>query len=301
MGKSLVRFERWKPREKSTWPFQVFQKHTDELERFLSAHISGSKFVYSSLGKTTATWSDSPTKYFAFHLRYQGDLFKDVRDWSNAFNSFGNWTRLNAVIALTSNLETYMASVMSLALESDPGILIGAPRAIDGIALLKHGVSPPRIAEYVEACTKGDWNSRTANYRRIFGSVPSIVMRKLADLEAIRMLRNRVSHAFGRDIKQARKHWIRTIIPMERLSIERALRYKRLVWSCAKEMDLHLHAAHIGEYQALRFYHSLYPSLNKKVHPNQRAIYFKKEFGRFKAAPAGKLFSNELVKYYERL
>ena len=174
MSKSAVRFDRWKPRERSTWPFQVFQKYTVELERLLFSQISGSKFLYSTLGRTTAAWSDSPTKHFVFDLRYQAELFKDLKDWSRAFNDFANWTRLNAVIAMTSNLETYMTSVMSLALESDPGLIIGVPRAVDGISLLKQGITPPGITENLEACTKGDWHSRVANYERLFGAVPSI-------------------------------------------------------------------------------------------------------------------------------
>ncbi len=79
------------------------------------------------------------------------------------------------------------------------------------------------------------------------------------------------------------------------------MRYQRVVWSVAKEIDSHLLAAHIGEYQAVRFYHLLLPKLNQNAHPSERAMVFKKEIGRFKAMTAGKLFSKQLVAYYEAL
>jgi hypothetical protein len=69
----------------------------------------------------------------------------------------------------------------------------------------------------------------------------------------------------------------------------------------AKSIDVHLFFTHIGEYQAIRFYHELYPSLRKDVHSSERAMTFKKEIGRFGAVPPGKLFCKELVEYYENL
>ncbi len=117
---------------------------------------------------------------------------------------------------MASNLETYMAAVIAVALESDPGLLLGASRSVDGISLLKHGAPPLKLAERIEGCTRGDWSSRVSHYRRLFSKVPAIMTDKLSDLETIRRLRNRLSHAFGRDIAQARRHGVKTMLPMER-------------------------------------------------------------------------------------
>jgi hypothetical protein len=45
---------------------------------------------------------------------------------------------LNVILTTVSNLETYLASVMAMALESDPGAVLGVSKAIDGASVLKH-------------------------------------------------------------------------------------------------------------------------------------------------------------------
>lgn len=301
MAKSTVPFERWTCREHSSWPFQVFKKYNAELDEIWASHAAASKFTYKSLGKLGASWDEASTTHLTFRTNGESEAFATLKDWSKAFNDFGNWTRLNTVIAITSNLETFMAAAIRLAIESDPGVLLGAPRAIDGILFLKRDTPPLRIEEAVTSCTKGDWNSRIAAYKQLFGAPPAILTAKISDLEDIRQIRNRIGHAFGRDITAARQHGVREIIPMERIAEDRALRYQRVVWSVAKNIDIHLLSNHIGEYQAIRFYHELYPKLSGDVHPHQRAIIFKKELGRFKAGLAGKQFCNGLVTYYEGL
>jgi hypothetical protein len=205
-------------------------------------------------------------------------------------------------MALTSNLEIYMARAIRLALESDIGVLFGASKQIDGVALLKHGEAKKlEFEQYIIECTKGDWPSRVAAYQRIFGEVPEVVTANLSALEAIRKLRNKVGHAFGRDIDEARKHGLNTTIPMESLSRVRTIRYHAVVWEVAKSIDRHLMEAHIGEYQVAFFYHQLYPSLRKDIHPSDRAMILKREIGRLKAVPIGKEFCKGVVRYYEAL
>jgi hypothetical protein len=212
-----------------------------------------------------------------------------------------NWINLNAIIVSISNLETYMASVIALALESDPGLLFSTHQVIDGVSLLKSSSAKLNFEQQIMLCTKGDWQSRASAYTSIFGKIPDIITNRISDLEKIRNIRNRAGHAFGRDIDAARKHGVKEILPMENLSRERTLRYQRLLWSVAKSIDMHLFFTHIGEYQAIRFYHDLYPTLKKDIHPSDRAIIFKKEIGKFKAIPPGKLFCKQLVAYYESL
>ncbi len=69
--------------------------------------------------------------------------FKNIKEWSNSFNELQNWMNLNALLAMMSNLETYMATVIPLAIESDIGVLYGVSKRIDGIELLKHGKQKP--------------------------------------------------------------------------------------------------------------------------------------------------------------
>ena len=140
MSKSTVRFERWQCREHSTWPFQVFRSYNHELDRLLGSQMAAQAFVYKQLKVAAAMWSDDPAKHFTLMQFSAEDLYSDLKDWSTAYNSFDNWCRLNMVIGLSSNLETYLASVISLALDSDPGQMLGITKRVDGVAVLKYGI-----------------------------------------------------------------------------------------------------------------------------------------------------------------
>jgi hypothetical protein len=301
MGKSTVQFQRWKCREQSTWPFQVFQRYNHELDRIFSAQISAQAFVYKQLKKSGAAWTDDPQQFFTLNHLNLSDLYSDLKDWSSSYNLFGNWTRLNFVIALNSNLETYLASVISLALDSDPGQLLGISKRVDGVSVLKYGTAKVDYEQRIIACTKGDWQSRLKAFECLFGQIPPYASKYLGELEKVRILRNKVGHAFGRDIEEARKYGVKEILPMETLKMDTALKYREVLWEVAKSIDVFLLRSHIGEFQAIRFYHLLYPKLKKDVHPSERAIILKKKIGRFKAQAAGKLFCKELVQYYEAL
>jgi hypothetical protein len=301
MSKSKISFQRWKCREESSWPLQVFKAYNFELELLMAAHGSARSYVYSGLKTAGANWTDAAHSHFSSNRPNNVLPFPDLKRWSNAYNQFDNWNNLNVVVALTSNLETYMASVIALALESDPGLLFGISHAVDGAAVLKNGSTTVNYSEKVTPCTKGDWQQRSNAFETIFGTVPTAMKDHLGELEQLRNLRNKVGHAFGRDIEQARKHGVKKILPMETLKSEKTLEYRNLLLGVAKEIDSHLLVAHIGEFQAIKFYHELYPSLRKDLHPSERAVLLKKEIGRFQAVRPGKLFCKELVQYYENL
>jgi hypothetical protein len=301
MAHSNVLFERWKAIDRSTWPFQVFQRYENELHRIYLSHVAANRTLYKYLGAAQAEWADNVEKHLSFENGHGADIFESLKDWSGSFNEFANWVRLSAVVAVTSNLETYLAAAVRLAIDSDPGVLIGAPRAVDGVSFLKRQTLSLDVESRVESCTKGDWSSRVAAYAAVFGTVPPILTTKLSDLDAMRILRNKVGHAFGRDITQARMHGVKEMIPIERISADRLARFRRIAWAAAKSIDRHLLASHVGEYQCIRFYHNLVPALPAHVHPNQRAILFKKKIGQFKAQPRGKEYCYGLVNYYEAL
>lgn len=294
-------FSRWVPNEKSTWIFQVFQKYNEELEKSLWSYHPASKKVYKTLKKDEASWTDTATKHFDFDDK-KDEIFKDLKDWSNSFNQFDNWVNLNVIMSISGNFETYIASVVSLALKSNPGILFGASKIVDGISILKNGTATKLDFEpQVLLCTKGDWSSRTSAFEKIFGHLPDILKRKISQLEQIRKLRNKVGHSFGRDIDEARKHIFKNIIPTESLSREKTYQYQKLLWSIAKSIDIYLLENHIGTYQALSFYHLQYQAMRKDIHPNIRATDFKKIVGRTGVQPASKQFYKDLVNYYETL
>lgn len=302
MSRSRKTFDRWIPREVSSWPYQVFKSHERELYRMYWAFQPTVPLTYSQLGTKGAQWGDAPGQHLKFDDKQKAELFTDLKDWSGGFNEFQNWTNLNALLSLASYLETYIASTVSLALESDIGIIYGAPRSIDGVALLKHGdMKRSNISDLVTGCVKGDWNSRVSAYKSLFGKIPNVVESNISDLEAMRTLRNKVGHAFGRDIEDSRRKGIRKTAAMERLSTERLNKLQRLGKKVAAAIDSHLFLEHVAEFETVYFYHKLLPSLPRHVHPNQRAVLLKKEIGRFGAQSAGKDYCSGLVAYYEAL
>jgi hypothetical protein len=250
--------------------------------------------------KKEAKWEDLPRKHFLFD-GIDWRKYPDLRAWSDNLNLFDNWANLSAVLTIASNFETYLASVVALALESDPGVLIGAPKTIDGAKLLKHGKAGVfHAAEYVDACTRGDWSARLDAFERMFGRC-STFRESHAQLEDIRLIRNRFGHAFGRDIDQARLPGTLKKLPMENLSREKAQNLREKVLTIVKSVDRYLLENHMGDYEAVRFYSKIYPDLHKHVNKSQRAVYLKKQIGQFGAIPRGKIYCKGLVDYWEGL
>lgn len=306
--KSSYQFNRWICREDSTWAYLVFQKHNSELTNILLSHLAASDFTYSTLGKSFgANYSDDYHKWFKGIKEVKYTPFEKVQDWSDSFNKFKNWTNLNCVVAMSANLETYMSTVISLALESDVGVLYGASQKIDGLLILKYGKKQPTdFKEHLIGCTKGDWNSRIRYFERIFGSTPLVLSNNVADLEALRILRNNIGHAFGRDINESRNHEIIEISKMASLKTEKLIHFTRLIYKIAKDIDKQLFFNNIGAYQDLCFYHRLRGSLtfndfNKKRQFGNHVSILKNKLGQHAAKTSGIEYCKGLINYYETM
>ena len=259
------------------------------------AHIASHEYVYRTLGKS-AKWEDTITTHFKFKDETQENTFENIKSWSDAYNEFDNWVNLNSIMAMSSNLETYMSTVIKLALESDVGVLFGTSKRIDGIEIIKHGRSQPfDFEDKLMSCTKGEWGSRASAFERIFGKVPTLLSENISTLEKLRKLRNNVGHAFGRDIEASRNHSVINTLDIKTLKREKTLAYQKLIFGISKAIDKQLLAEHIGEYQTLYFYHNLKPSLNHNDTNEERKLgnhtaVLKKKLGHFGAAKAGKKY-----------
>jgi hypothetical protein len=281
MSKSSYQFDRWKPRGRTSWAWRVFKKHNSELLGIYASLDASKNFTYKMLGKNDAKWQDLPSLHFEFTKPWVPEKFQNLKEWSDSFNALDNWINLNALVAISSALETFIATIIPLAIESDVGVLYGTPRRIDGIEIIKHGKDKPfDFEKIIELCTKGTWQSRLNSYEKVFGKVPKYLVGKISELEKIRILRNNISHSFGRDIEASRKKGELTTLPIDKLSRKRFMKFQEIVWKSAKAIDAHLFNVHIGEYYALLFYHELYQSLDKTVHQSMRAISLKKAIGR---------------------
>lgn len=200
MSKSTVKFQRWGHVQNHTWPFQVYKLYNEELSQFLWAEEAAIKYTYNRLGKDGADKNEPPTKYFPL-APHRISTMKTMEGWANVFNESHNWMRLNCLMAISSNMETYLGSVISLAIESNPGVLLSSEIRIDGAKFLKDGTLDDAVYEkHIEACTKGDWPARLAAFEKLFGLAPASYHEGLSTLERIRKMRNNLGHAFGRDI-----------------------------------------------------------------------------------------------------
>jgi hypothetical protein len=165
-------------------------------------------------------------------------------------------------LSAASYLEIYMREVISLALTSDPFVVYGLSRQLDGVVLLKAGKVPSFAAEVTDCC-RGQWPSRIAKFRRLFGTVPSAWEALVSDLEEIRKLRNAVGHAFGRDLRGQLALLRGLDIPTQRLSEERLKKWLSIIDLTAKAIDAHLVSNHIGAFEYFVLYHDRRNDMSK--------------------------------------
>lgn len=301
MSKSTVEFNRWSSVMKTTWTFQVFCKYNDELNQMIWSNVATKKLTYKTLGENGAKWTDLCSKHIEFDVPKEEAVFKSLKEWSNSHNQFENWVNLNGLLAISSNFETYLSTIIALSIQSDPGLLFNSSKSIDGIVLLKKNAHKSKFQDdIIVGVTKGDWNSRLSAFKKIFGSAPVVFEKNISELEKIRNLRNKIGHAFGRDIEGSRNHEVKDIVKIENLSNQSFKKYQQIILDVVRGIDHFLLNNHIGEFQAIAFFHRIFKELKKDEHQSIRAIMLKKQLGNF-GDVSGKLFCKGLVKYYEEI
>ena len=295
---SVVSFNRWSHVQNHTWPFQVYKLYNEELSQFLWAEESTSRYACNRLGKEGAKDTDPPTKFLSLPGNRRLNM-KTVREWANVLDESHNWLRLNCVMAISSNLETYLGSVIALAIESNPGCLLGASKSIDGAKLLKNGSLNAGVYEsHIIACTKGTWGSRLNAFERLFGTAPLSYRNGLSALERMRKLRNNLGHAFGRDIDAAKDFTFNQKKPADRIQLTTLIKYLELAYKIVQDIDEFLLNDHIGEFQAIYAYHQHRKEFTGAE--TDKALKLKQYYGSHDQQ-VGKVFCKGLVRYYEGL
>ena len=291
-------YDRWRPYDETTWSYQIFSRYDDQLGAIGTAHANALKYSYKSLNLQGAKWEDNAEQALNTGDKFLS-AFRTVRDWSDSYNLFDNWVNLSTIMSCAANLETYVAAVVDLAIRSDPGLLFNAPQSVDGAKLLKYGRASIDTSSHVTNCTKGDWSARFSALEKLFGPLDVRVRTHHAKLEELRNIRNRVGHAFGRDIDNARNHGVRAFHEMERLSKEKANGYSRICRTVARELDRHILQRHVGDFETIRFFASHHQDRTGTV--MQRAIALKTAVGRIGAQPRGKVHCAGLIEYWDAL
>lgn len=289
-------FSRWQKYEIRSWAYSVYKQYHTHLNRMLWSQIPTVGFVE----KQIAIAPGDAHSILVFDPEDERAIKKDKAVWHADFKEFNNWNRLNAVMSLNSYLEIYLSSIISTAIESNPGILHNASQKIDGAVILKHS-EHYTYAFQANKCVIGEWTKRIAEFKSIFGGVPPELERNLGELEKLRILRNNIGHAFGRDIELSRKKGKRNIMQSERLSLKRLKRLLKIVNIVVIDVDTYMLDNHIGDYEALYHYHEIKDSISSNLTLVQRANLFKKSIGKEAAIPRSKPYCQDLIRYYEGL
>lgn len=237
-----------------------FSRHHTELNDLYWSFVPAYHFVRYSTKCSPATAQTAAALFLSGPDARRPPTF--VGEWRHSIGEFTNWTRLGMALSAASYLEIYMREVIALALASDPFLVYGLPKQLDGVVLLKAGKVLSFETE-VTACCRGQWPSRIANYRRLFGAVPGAWESVVSDLEQIRALRNAVGHAFGRDLRGQRALLRGLEIPAQRLSEERLKKWLSIIDITAAAIDAHLVATHIGAFEYFVLYHDRRANLRK--------------------------------------
>ena len=293
-------FDRWKSTYPHSWQYKVFLQYNSELRRLYFSNYNARQFVFSQLKKEGATKESKMSQFF--NMR---DNALTEKQWARNYNDFENWTLLNAAMALSSYFETYLSSAIMLSIESDPGILLGASKGVDGARLMKYGQFKKKEFDYVaEGCTKGEWSMRVSNLEKLFGTMPHSMIDNIGELERLRKLRNNVGHAFGRDIEKSRLYNVSQTVPIDRLSFERFSKWQHIIEKIVMDIDTILVQNHIGSFQPLMVYHQIYSESDKATDNKslgERVKKLKRQLGKDIDRKFGKTYCRTLVNYYEHL
>ena len=176
-----------------------------------------------------------------------------VTEWLEAREELENWLRMSALVSAASYYEAYLRQIARSALMASPLLRIGSPRLLEGTVLLKAGKEIPFTQE-LEMITKGDWNTRAANFVKLFGKPHSGSPFPITDLERIRKIRNDFAHGFGRALEPPGPS-IGRIEPARRLGQKKLIEYVAALSISASKIDRYLLPAFIGNFELIHCYH----------------------------------------------
>lgn len=292
-------FNRWTSKDKFSYAFRLFTKYHTYMNSLYWAHVPASTHTQTTY-RNAKSINPNPTTQQLYSLSGPNAfrVTESIDAYSNHLKEFDNWTRLNTLVAVLSYFETYLSSVVSLAIESDLGLIYSIPKKIDGIMILKHGTnSEYSFFDKSELITKGTWHQRISNYQKLFGSSPNVLSSSISDLEKMRKIRNNVAHAFGRDIDKTRARETVEMIPIERLSEQRLQKYMETIRKISKAIDNQLLTNHIGEFELIHFYHK-----NKSLlKQNQEIQDLKTKINSLYVENRNHQFCKELIDYYDSI
>lgn len=292
-------FNRWNHTQSYSWPFRVFKQYYEELN-LLYWSIQGTKnYIFPSMKDKGLTWDLEPSA--ELRIPSTKHNFESLRGWAKGYDTSLVWTRLNFSMSLNAILETYLSTIISLSIESDPGLLIYAPHSVDGTLFLRRQGGFPRdkYDKFVIGITKGTWSSRLSAFQDLFGVALESWRNSVSILEQLRNKRNSIGHAYGRDISKSRQFMITEKMPIEGISDKSLMAFFDAVYKVAKNTDNYLLETHIGEYQFILAYHSFFQTHHPQGSLTEKAYAFRKFFGNNYKERITRQFCTDLATLYE--
>lgn len=283
-------------RRKRTIAFAAFKEHHTELNEIYWSFVPVDHFS-RFLARNNP--QDSPETLFKASGSDVRRLCATNSEWKTNFGEMANWFRLSLIVAALGYLEVYLRSIIELAIRSDPGLLYGKSKAIDGVVWLKLGITPSLDKE-IEVVVKGEWGQRIAAYKKLFGSAPPVLEQNVGRLDALRIVRNGASHTFGRStdynfINRSEGCHSRIARLSER-SLKRSL---LLIEEVASAVDDQLGKNFIGEYEAIAYYHKWLETFSRKGARVGALTAFRKSLTQYGSDTYGNAFCKALISYYE--
>lgn len=258
MGLSSIRWESPFP---YTLAFNLFKQHFEEINRSYWAFVPASNTIRKLAKTELEKENKDPKSFFLIPDDEDRHVESSYEGWKASYAKYMNYTRMNMIMLLSSCFETYLRTVVSLAFESKPGVLIGCRDAVDGATLLKHDItygdpldSEYRFKEAIEDVCHGDWTKRFSQFQKYFGVLPANVLGLQRDLDALRLTRNNLGHYLGRRKSDYEAPLLFRPLENPSVSHERILKSFKLIFNAAKAIDEYLQSNIIGTYDIIKRY-----------------------------------------------
>ena len=297
--------ERWISPFNSSLAYVLFMKHFTELNTIYWAHVPASNTVIKHIKQKSV---DNPTtdfcKLFVVKDEDERRLASDYNAWNQDYKEFLNYTRLNMLMLLSSAFETYLRTIVSLAIESKPGTVLGCPESIDGAFLLKKDINYGMyndknylFSNIIDDVCRGEWSKRVEAYEKYFGTAPTGLKGNISKLDELRRTRNEIGHYFGRKKNQYETPILMAPKEVERVSHDNLIKYMNTVHKTVKSIDEHLHITFVGSYDIIKFYFQEIHIDSKDLTPGIQAKNLQKHLGEKGLRTAGTEYYKNLLSY----
>ena len=297
--------ERWKSPFPYTLAFNLFKKHFTEINSMYWAFLPASNTIKQKAKEALSNDTSSPLSFFLIPDEDDKRVASTFGQWKEDYNNYCNYTRLNTVMLLSSCLETYLRTVISLSFESKPGVIIQCPDSVDGVFLLKANKlygnchdNNYQFNEYIDDICTGEWTKRFVNFSKYFGQLPESITNKTSELDDFRTLRNNIAHHFGRTKREYAAPLLFDSKPAIRVSPNRVMKLFRLVYDVAKEIDKYLKNNFIGSYDIVKIYYQYDDSgAFKELGIGKKAKQLQELLGQSGLPPVGSDFYINVLNY----